>query len=120
MQQTPPYQRRSRELLAKAYQELDDDPAQASEKGWGAAAEMVKAIAEQRGWEHRHHHLLTIIVGRLRRETGDLELDQLFGYANNLHINFYEDAYDREAVEWRIQAVERFVDKVESLLTPDP
>ena len=117
MQQTPSYQRRSRELLAKAYQELDEDLAQASKKGWGAAAEIVKAIAEQRGWEHRHHRLLTMIVGRLRRETGDQELDRLFDHASALDTNFYEDAYNREAVEWRIREVERFVDKVESLIT---
>ncbi len=120
MQQTPNYQRRSRELLTKAYQELDEDLGQASEKGWGAAAQMVKAVAEQRGWEHRHHRLLTEIVIRLRRETGDMELSRLFGYANNLHGNFYEDTYDRVEVEWRIQEVERFVDKVEVLLTQDP
>ncbi len=120
MQQTPNYQRRSRELLTKAYQELDEDLGQASEKGWGAAAEMVKAVAEQRGWEHRHHRLLSQIVIRLRRETGDMELDSLFDHASSLHGNFYEDTYDRAAVEWRIREVERFVDKVESLITQDP
>ncbi len=120
MQQTPNYQRRSRELLTKAYQELDEDLGQASEKGWGAAAEMVKAVAEQRGWEHRHHRLLTNAVSRLRRETGDNDLTRLFGQANALHINFYEDAYFREDVELLLQDVERFVDKVESLITQDP
>ena len=38
----------SRELLAKAQEALDqDDLLQASEKGWGAAAHMVKGVAEK-------------------------------------------------------------------------
>ncbi|MYC38120.1 MAG: hypothetical protein F4X66_14575 [Chloroflexi bacterium] len=34
------------------------DSVQASEKGWGAVAEAVKSIAEQRGWNHWGHRLL--------------------------------------------------------------
>ena len=120
MQQTPTYRERSRDFLAKAYQELDQDLAQASEKGWGAAAEMVKAIAEERGWEHRVHRALYNNVSRLRRETGDYDLSRLFASANELHINFYENWFDREDVEWRIRDVEQFVDKVETLLTGGP
>ena len=120
MQQTPTYQGRSRDFLAKAYRELDEDLAQASEKGWGAAAEMVKAIAEERGWEHQSHRALYNNVSRLRRETGDYNLSRLFAIAGDLHINFYENWYDREDVELRIQDVERFVDKVESLLAGGP
>ncbi len=120
MQQATTYQQRSRELLTKAYQELDEDLGQASEKGWGAAAEMVKAVAEQRGWEHRNHRSLYDAVRRLRRETGDGELIRLFDHASALHTNFYEDWDDREDVVSRIREVERFVDKVESLITQDP
>ena len=120
MQQTPTYWERSRDFLAKAYQELDHDLAQASEKGWGAAAEMVKALADERGWEHQSHRALYHAVSRLRRETGDYDLPRLFDHASALHINFYESWYDREEVELRIQDVERFVDKVESLLAGGP
>ena len=56
MQQAQTCQQRSREYLAKAFQELEvGDLTQASEKGWGAAAQMVKAVADQRGVEHRSH-----------------------------------------------------------------
>ena len=120
MQQTPTYWERSRDFLAKAYRELDEDLAQASEKGWGAAAEMVKAIAEERGWEHQTHRVIQTAVTRLRREIGDPHLRVQFASANELHINFYENWYDREDVELRIQDVERFVDKVESLLAGGP
>ena len=46
------YQAASRQLLAQGRDELaDGDVRQASEKGWAAPAQIVKAIAEQRGWE---------------------------------------------------------------------
>ncbi len=120
MQQAVTYQQRSRELLAKAYVELDDDPAQAGEKGWGAAAAIVKAIAVERGLYHQSHRALYDIVGSLVDETGDTELGALFDSANALHINFYENWFGRENAEWRIQAVEQFVAKVEALLSPNP
>ena len=50
------YQLASRQLLTQARTELSEgDTRQASEKGWGATAQMAKAIAEQRGWEHKTH-----------------------------------------------------------------
>ncbi len=116
MQQTPTYQQRSREFLAKAYRELDEDPVQASEKGWGAASTIVKAIAEERGWEHHFHRALQNVVNELVRETNDDELSDLFAVANGLHRNFYEDYYSRRRVERGINAVEQFVAKVEGLM----
>ena len=45
------YLERSRIYLAQAAEEFDrDELGQASEKGWGAAVSMVKAVAEERGW----------------------------------------------------------------------
>ena len=50
------YKSAGRELLEKARDELaQGDLRQASEKGWGAAAQMVKAVAERRGWRHDGH-----------------------------------------------------------------
>ena len=49
---TQKYRNDSRTLLAQGRAELaQGDVRQASEKGWGAAALMLKAIAEQRGWD---------------------------------------------------------------------
>jgi hypothetical protein len=116
MQEAPTYRERSRDFVVKARRELDEDLPQASEKGWGAAAEIVKAIAEERGWAHRGHRELQTAVNRLRNETGDRDLQRLFAIASDLHRNFYENWYDRPAVESGIQDVERFVAKVENLL----
>ena len=47
---TQQYQQASEHFLAQARRELaDGDLAQASEKGWGAATQLLKAIAVQRG-----------------------------------------------------------------------
>ncbi len=120
MQQAVTYQQRSRGFLTKAYAELDQDLSQAGEKGWGAAAAIVKAIAVERGWPHQSHRTLQIAVSTLVRETGDQDLRRQFDSANALHINFYENWYDRDDVELRIQDVEQFVAKVEALLSPNP
>ena len=118
MQPTQTYQERSREYLAKAYQELEaGDLTQAAEKGWGAASQMVKAVADMRGLEHRSHRSILLVAQQLARETGDTELDALFDTASILHRNFYEDTLDHEGVERRLHSVAQFVDRVEQLLS---
>ena len=120
MQQSTTYRNRSRELLANARAELDTDLAQAGEKGWGAAASIVKAIAEQRSRYHRGHRALYEIVDALVRETGDEDLRRRFDSANVLHHNFYENWFDRYNVEVRLEDVEKFVGSVEILLNSSP
>jgi len=111
------YQAASRHLLAQSRQELArGDVRQASEKGWGAAAQIVKAIAEQRGWPHRSHAALYDAISHLISETGDVEIRRLFDVAGNLHMNFYEDWNNAENVGGSLNDVERFVDKIEPLV----
>ena len=120
MQQAMTYRERSHELLSKARAELDTDLAQAGEKGWGAAASIVKAFAEQRGLYHQSHRGLHEIVDALVRETGDEDLGRHFDIASALHINFYENWFPLEGVQARIDDAERFVAKVEILLNSSP
>ena len=111
------YQQASEHFLAQARQELaDGDLAQASEKGWGATGQILKAVAEQRGWEHsRHrHHLVTI--SRLRSETGDGDIRRLFNTASTLHENFYENTMQAFEVAEALEDVEGLLEK----LTPLP
>ena len=111
------YRDASSHLLAQARSELHaGDVRQASEKGWGAAAQMVKAIAEQRGWEHDSPALLFDVVRDVQRTTGDPDLRRLFRLANALHINFYEDWLDRVDVAEGLDDVERLLDKLEPAL----
>ena len=89
---TQGYHQASERFLAQARAELSDgDLPQASEKGWGAAAQILKAIAEQRGWEHGRHRHLSRVASRLRAELGDREIYRGYQVANDLHGNFYED-----------------------------
>ena len=114
---TQQYQQTSKHFLAQARQELSDgDLAQASEKGWGAAVQILKAVAEQQGWEHsRHrHHLVT--VSRLRSETGDGDIRRLFNTASALHENFYENTLQTSEVAEGLNDVEALLDKFLHLL----
>ena len=114
---TQKYRESSRHLLAQARSELDaGDLRQASEKGWGAAAQMVKAVAEQRGWRHRGHELLYDAVGILAQEAGDDDIDRLFELAGGLHTNFYEDWYGAGRIERGLRDVETFLDKLDLLI----
>ena len=114
---TQTYQQASQRFLAQAKQELAvGDLPQASEKGWGATAQILKAVAEQRGWEHsRHrHHLVT--VSRLRAETGDGDIRRLFNTASALHENFYENTMSAEDIAESLDDVQALLDRLETLL----
>ena len=121
MQRTTTYREQSRIFLAQAYEELaKGDLPQASEKGWGAASQMLKAIAQQRGWRHQSHQALRTTVTALLRETGDSELGTLFSSAGELHTNFYENLYEAEDLEDLLPEVVRLVDRLERLLSATP
>ena len=111
------YKQAREHFLAQARLELaDGDLPQASEKGWGATVQILKAVAEQRGWEHsRHwHHLVT--VSRLRAETGDGDIRRLFRAASDLHENFYENTMQAFEVAESLDDVEALLDKLLPLL----
>lgn len=108
----------SNELIQKARRELaEGDLLQASEKGWGAAAHAVNAVAERRGWRHDSHRALYEAVARLVRGTGDQEIGTFFGVAQAMHMNFYENWHPLEIVEANIAAIEALVAKLGALDT---
>ena len=113
-----PYREQSRVYLRQAGDELArGDARQASEKGWGAASQIIKAMAQSRGWEHRTHNNLYEAAQLLSGEANDTEFIVLFRSAGALHANFYEGHLDPDGVRMRLQSVARFVDKTEALLT---
>ena len=116
---TQTYQTAGRHLLAQAGVELAaGDTRQASEKGWGAAAQIVKSVAASRGWEHRSHAALFNAVSRLVDETDDGEIRDLFHIASALHVNFYENWDTADNVAGALSQIARFVDKLEPLAIP--
>jgi len=92
------------------------DHVQASEKLWGAAAEMVKVVAAKRGVELRTHRDLWEFVTKLRTEQKDPELSRLFLQANYLHQNFYEGILPPEVIVDGAEAVKKFIDKLDRLV----
>ena len=92
------------------------DYVQASEKLWGAAAEIVKVVATKRGIAIKSHGGLYKFVANLGTELGDPELSRLFGLAGALHQNFYEDWLPPETVVDYAEAVKELVAKLRRTL----
>jgi hypothetical protein len=91
------------------------DYSQASEKYWGAAAEVIKSIAERRGWTHSSHRDIRIALRRVAEETGDSELRRLFSIMESLHANFYENWMDGEDLRIHAEDAHRLIDKLAPL-----
>ena len=110
------YNRTSRAFLAQAEASLaEGDLLQASEKGWGAAAELVKGLAETRGWPHHSHGLLYQDIDRLSQDNNDPEVLALFGNASALHVNYYEGWMTQAAVAVNLERVVQLLNRLENL-----
>jgi len=92
------------------------DYVQASEKAWGAASQIVKALAARKGKEIRSHGELHRYVAELSREEGDREIMTLWFSASSLHQNFYENWFPEEAVRNGVENVKSFIEKLKKLL----
>jgi hypothetical protein len=92
------------------------DLVQASEKAWGAASQIVKALAAKEGRELRSHGELHKQVAKIARETKDEEVRSLWQSAGMLHQNFYENWLPPEMVEGNVKDVKKFVEKLRQLL----
>ena len=120
--QTQEYAAASYELMARARGYLQaGDLRQASEKGWGAAAQIVKAVAEN--WKDsgvtigRHQDLRALVV-RLAEANREPDLHLMFHAAQGLHENFYENDLHIAEVTDGLDDVESLIDKVLLMLTP--
>ena len=82
---------KAREFLARGREYLAvGDLHQASEKGWGAAAHMTKAVATAQGLEYTNHSHFSNVLNEARRLTGNPRFRDLRSIANELHINYYK------------------------------
>lgn len=85
------YESQACEFLAQSREYLANGRLhQASEKGWGAAAHMVKAVAEAQGWQYDRHADFSRVMNQAILLTGNDRLSDLRGRANDLHGNYYE------------------------------
>ena len=77
------------------------DVCQAGGKGWGTVAQLTKAIATLRGWEHYDHvaiqEAITALISKLPEQAE--VIDQGLSAAERLHGNFYEVFMTSERAE---------------------
>ena len=84
------YRQQSRIFLGKAREYLaEGDLHQASEKGWGSAAWMAKAVAEAQGWSYTRHDEFFAVMHRAEDLLGDRRINRFLRTANRLHGFFY-------------------------------
>ena len=100
--------RRSKEYLESG------DLHQASEKGWGAASHIIKAVAAAnaaRGWEYEHHDHFDAVVQKARQWYRQPSLMRYADSAEQLHRNYYRRKIhlDADLIGERIGDVERMV-----------
>ena len=108
----------SRRFIIQADAELAaGDLLQASEKGWGAAAHAIKAVAQERGWRHDSHARLFGIADRLAAITGMYEIPDLFQTASETHKNFYEGSMSKEDVAENLAKIRTLLDILAGLST---
>ena len=106
------YHRQSRLFLVRAREYLAvDDLHQASEKGWGAAAWMAKAVAEAQGWHYGKHDEFFTVMYRVETLSDDPRLPGLWHVANTLHGFFYT-----RKMFLRTDAINQGLDQIETVL----
>ncbi len=107
------YARAAFELLDIATGHLQNgDLRQASEMGWGAAAQIVKAVAENWNTEHNSHRGLVQLVGELDAARPVSELKDGFEIAQNLHQNFYENDASAHFVTLGVSRMGYFINEM--------
>ena len=117
MAETRPYAEQSEIFFRQAQEELaNNDLRQASEKGWGAASQMIKAVAQQRRWRHDQHRYLSAAVSELATENRDEELALCYPSAEALHGAFYEGSVTPFVVSLRLRQVELLMNKLRRYL----
>ena len=107
-------------LMAHAVEMLEEeDRAQASEKAWGAFAQQVHIICDQRHWEYVNHGQLWRIITALIAEsapadTATLQADA--SEANRLHENYYRDVMELDEIGQAHIAVRRAIATLQEIV----
>ena len=120
---TQDHVRLSEAFLSRARGYLaEDDLQQASEKGWGAAAHMVKAVAVAQGWDYEGHAQFFQVMHRAGQSLGDDRLHDWGNSANSLHGFFYmrKMLLNSETIGRNLNAVESLINALEPLVAAAP
>ena len=103
---------RSKSYLAQG------DLHQASEKGWGAASHIVKAVAAANGWEYERHDDFDSVLSNACQRYRQPSLRQYGNSAHSLHRNYYKRSLLLSAgtIQEDIEDVERMVNILQPFL----
>ncbi|WP_419842610.1 PaREP1 family protein [Candidatus Poriferisodalis sp.] len=115
------YVEQAREFIERSRAYLADDQLhQASEKGWGAAAHMAKAVALTQGWDYETHADFSVVLNNAYRRLGDERIRLLRSVANDLHGNFYRRKrfLDADIIGRDLENVNELVDALTPLAAP--
>ena len=105
--------RQARICLEQSDHEFDKgDVLQASEKLWGATSHAIKAVADQRGWDHGKNSHRRLVVRRLAEEYEEFWLRAGYAAAEQFHANFYNNFMEDDAIEDYRPIVHELVDRL--------
>ena len=112
----------AREYWAKGAVHLRErDLPQATEKGWGTVAQLTKAVATLRGWDHYGHEAIRDCVYALADENDSQQRQIRRGLlvAEGLHGHFYEVFMDLRAAELAMEDIIPLLEILWALLPDD-
>ena len=108
------YRTAAHQLYDQALVELEaGDLRQASEKLWGAAAQVLKSFAEKHNLEHDSHSHAYRVIREAVRESRNPDVGEWFKHAEALHGNFYENWMIESEIRSSAADVRRLIDAVE-------
>ncbi len=88
----------------------EGDLCQAGAKGWGAFAQITKAVASHRGWRHFSHMEVLTAARQIADESDDPgSIRRAIAFARTMHTNFYEIDLDHPDVDLGLTEVERLL-----------
>ena len=115
------YKQQAREFLSRSQEYLAvGDLHQASEKGWGAAAWMTKAVAVAQGWQYDQHAHFNVVLNNALLMTDNDRLLALREIANGLHRNYYtrKRFLNTSIIRRELDAAAELLDILEPLTEP--
>ena len=120
---TATYRAAAHHLLQQTNTEFHQgDLRQASEKAWGAAAQITKAYAQNQTppTYHLSHRSLKDIARNLAANTNNQDFLILFNSIEQLHINFYENNRTAAVVQAGIEDAVEYITLVDAQLPAPP
>lgn len=120
--------RASRHFLESAVLDLAKEPPErlpASEKGWAALAQAVKAVGKDRRWRPNAHYRIHAILNQIIYEqwagtAAAAEMRRDFLAVQSLRSNYHEIVFETPTIQAGLAAAQRLVDRLEQVRQNGP